>query len=216
MSQRHSEGCDPDPPYHKETLVRLTFAIAIAASPALAEPFQIDGRLSHCGYTDASVYCEFHAGGLRYVASSSDGTPYDDLEGMFDLGTNTPMRVSGQILYSASLTRDVTLSAWEPGPPDGSEPLRASLEGYWRDADSPGGALLIHGGTWEVWQNNTPGAQAIFDLTGDCGDGRAPALAVTEYDTKRSETTCWVLHSVTDSSLHLWHPDTGQDLRFTK
>lgn len=196
--------------------MRLALILALAAPPALAEPFQIDARLSHCGYTDASIYCEFHAEGLRYVASSYDGTLYDALEALFDLGTNVPMRVSGEILQSYSLTREVTLSAWQPAEADGSEALRARLEGYWQDATHPGGAILISGGTWEVWQNSAPGAQAIFDLTGSCGDGTAPAVTVAEYDTQGFQSTCFVLRDVSETSLHLWHPETGEDLRFTK
>ena len=62
----------------------LTAFLAIQA-PLFAETFQVDGRLSHCGYTDASIYCVIHAGGLRFVASSADGNDAAGLEQLFEL-----------------------------------------------------------------------------------------------------------------------------------
>lgn len=199
----------------------LAFAFCAAATfplAAWAEPFSIDGLLSHCDYTDTTIQCEIHADGARYVASSADGTSIETLETLFELGTNTPLRGKGEVLRAYSITRDVILDNWGPGKGDGAEKFRAALQGYWTDASDGTQGLLIHGSILEDMNAGIPTSQAIWQVAVSCADagGEGPALRVTQYDTQSAQTGCWVIRDLSGTDMLLYLPEADVERRMVR
>lgn len=198
--------------------MRLVLAVALAllGAPALSEPFEITARLLHC-----HSHCVFLSNGTRYLAPV--GTPM--MKGLIASVVEETMKgvrpthlthLSGEIQKSTELTFWITVTDLERLAPDGTEPLRAQLEGFWNGRSRSTPMLLITGGSLLIWRRGTEYTEAVFDLTDRCTNGEAPAIEVVEFSELDPVTTCWVIRKISERTLHLWHPGTNKDLRFLK
>ncbi|MBV0910939.1 DUF1036 domain-containing protein [Anianabacter salinae] len=183
-------------------------AIPRVSGPApgtFGEPYSVSGLLSHCQVNDASMECEIHADGFRYLASSAGQTPLPLLEDMDSLGVNAPVTIEGDLIGYDDITAIVTIRDWSRRPADPYARLRAGLQGQWQSIDDDAFSTLIHGATLEDRYAGVPGATAIFDVGDTCEDalGAGPVLRVTYLDMTDQEPLCWVVIEVTQDYMEM-------------
>ncbi|MCC1482230.1 DUF1036 domain-containing protein [Roseibaca sp. Y0-43] len=179
------------------------------------EPYTVAGLLSHCEVTDASVQCELHNDGWRYVASSAFYTDQALLERMMDLAPNTPMTWVGDLAGYGGANVDVTI---REARVEGSDPyarLRAELQGFWTSTSDPNYQLLIAGGVFEEWYQNIPSDTRLMELANTCegamGDG--PYLLAQSY-ARDGDIRCFEVFELSQDSLSLFPLGVMQPLDF--
>lgn len=181
------------------------------------EPYSISGLLSHCEVTDASVQCELHKDGWRYVASSAFHTDPALLEQMLDLPPNTPMSWRGDLAFYEGANVEVTIRAAQVEGNDPFAALRARLQGFWTSASDPNYQLLIAGGVFEESYENIPTDTRLMELATTCdgarGDG--PYLLAHSY-ARDGDVRCFEVFELSDDTLSLFPLGVMRPLDFIR
>lgn len=179
------------------------------------EPYTVSGLLSHCEVTDASVQCELHYDGWRYVASSAFYTDQGMLEGLMDLPPNTPMTWTGDLAGYGGANVDVTIREARVAGVDPYTQVRADLQGFWTSTRDPNYQLLISGGVFEEYYQNIPSDTRLMDLANTCegamGDG--PYLLAQSY-ARDGDIRCFEVFELSQDSLSLFPLGVMQPLDF--
>jgi uncharacterized membrane protein len=181
------------------------------------EPYSISGLLSHCEVTDASVQCELHKDGWRYVASSAFHTDQGLLEDLMDLPPNTPMSWRGDLAFYEGANVEVTLREARAEGDDPFAALRARLQGFWTSASDPNYQLLIAGGVFEESYEHIPTDTRLMDLATTCdgarGDG--PYLLAQSY-ARDGDIRCFEVFELSRNSLSLFPLGVMRPLDFVR
>jgi uncharacterized membrane protein len=179
------------------------------------EPYTVSGLLSHCEVTDASVQCELHNDGWRYVATSAFHTDDALLERLLMLPPNTPMTWVGDLAGYGGANVDVTI---REARVEGSDPyaqMRADLQGFWTSTSDPNYQLLIAGGVFEEFYQNIPSDTRLMELANTCegarGDG--PYLLAHSYG-RDGDIRCFEVFELSQGSLSLFPLGVMQPLDF--
>ncbi|WP_372884645.1 DUF1036 domain-containing protein [Shimia sp.] len=180
------------------------------------EPYSIAGILSHCDVFDATMQCEIHNDGWRYVANSADPTPQWMLEELLMQPPNTPISIEGDMMNYQGLTANVTLRGYDIGGADPFARERDGVQGLWRSLDDASYQVLIHGGIMEELYDEVPTDMSLMTWARTCdgahGDG--PALILKSFNDPEFER-CMILHDAT-SRLVLFPVGAMRDLMFTR
>ncbi|MBN2761255.1 MAG: hypothetical protein JXQ79_12205, partial [Rhodobacteraceae bacterium] len=168
-----------------------------------------------CEVTDASVQCELHYDGWRYVASSAFHTDQGMLEGLMDLPPNTPMTWTGDLAGYGGANVDVTIREARVEGVDPYAQVRADLQGFWTSTSDPNYQLLISGGVFEEFYQNIPSDTRLMDLANSCegarGDG--PYLLAQSY-ARDGDIRCFEVFELSQGSLSLFPLGVMQPLDF--
>ncbi|MFN3147620.1 MAG: DUF1036 domain-containing protein [Paracoccaceae bacterium] len=140
----------------------------VPAPGTYGEPYTIAGIFSHCDVFDASMQCEIHADGWRYVANSADPTPGWFLEDMMHLPVNTPIVIEGDMIGYQGITADVTIRDYSLEGYDPFAGLRNQLQGFWRSYEDPSYEVVIYGGVFEEMSGGIPTDTSIMTLADTC------------------------------------------------
>lgn len=181
------------------------------------EPYSISGLLSHCEVTDASVQCELHNDGWRYVASSAFHTDQGVLERMLDLPPNTPMSWTGDLAFYEGANVEVTIRTAEVAGNDPFAALRARLQGFWTSVSDPNYQLLIAGGVFEEVYENIPTDTRLMDLATTCdgAQGDGPYLLAHSY-ARDGDIRCFEVWEASATTLSLFPLGVMRPLEFRR
>lgn len=181
------------------------------------EPYSISGLLSHCEVTDASVQCELHNDGWRYVASSAFHTDSALLERLLDLPQNTPMAWTGDLAFYEGANVEVTI---REARVEGSDPfaaLRARLQGFWTSASDPNYQLLIAGGVFEEFYENIPTDTRLMELATTCEGSRGGGPYVLAHSYGRDgDIRCFEVWDASATTLSLFPLGVMRPLDFVR
>lgn len=180
------------------------------------EPYSIAGILSHCDVFDATMQCEIHNEGWRYVANSVDPTHQWMLEELLMLPVNTPVEIAGDMMSYEGLTANVTLREYSVTGQDAFARERAGVQGLWRSVDDPAYEVLIYGGTMEESHGGVPNEMSLMTWADTCdgADGDGPALLLKSFNDPAFER-CMILQE-TAPRLVLFPVGSMRDLVFSR
>lgn len=180
------------------------------------EPITVNGLLSHCEVTDASVYCELHADGWRYVATADGVTPHEWLEYFLELPANTPMTWRGEMRDVGATSVDVALADYELEGHDPFAGIRFDMQGAWVSDDDSSYLLIVQGGVFEELYDGIPTDTSFMTLASGCpgqgGDGGTYAIV---RSIQGGEPRCFLVDHVGGHELSLWSVDAMNMLNFT-
>lgn len=180
------------------------------------EPYTISGILSHCDVFDASMACEVHADGFRYIASSLDPTPIEFLERFLQMEPNVPVTISGDMISYDGNVAAVTIREFELTGDDPYKEQRAALQGRWQSLDDPNYEVVIRGGIFEELYEQIPTSTSTMFFVESCPDALEPALGIDlkshEYP---DEQRCMIINEITDT-LSLFPIGVMNDLNFRR
>ena len=181
------------------------------------EPYSIGGLLSHCEVTDASLRCELHNDGWRYVASSAFHTDQGLLERLMDLPVNTPMSWRGDLAFYEGANVEVTLREARAEGNDPFADLRARLQGGWTSASDPNYQLLIAGGVFEEVYENIPTDTRLMELANTCAgaQGDGPYL-LAHSDARDGDIRCFEVWEASATTLSLFPLGVMRPLDFRR
>lgn len=183
---------------------------ALPAPGTHGEPYTVSGILSHCDVLDASIRCEIHSEGWRYVATSAGEapTPLAILERLNDTALNTPVRISGDLVSYEGHSADVTIREVGPGEPDRFAEVRDALQGLWRSEH--GNEVLIDGGLWQELLLGMPVFRFPMHITDECMRmaSRGPVINLRSAETGEWES-CIVIIDLTATRLHVSFAEAG-------
>lgn len=207
----------PAAPKQEAPMPKADAPIGDTAEPGThGEPYSISGMFSHCEVFDASMQCEIHANGFRYLASSLDPTPLDMLERLDRLATASAIGISGDMISYEGNRARVTIRDFDQG---GQVPHLATLQaiqGRWWSVDDAKYEVLIHGGMFEEYYNGMPSETALIALADGCqgfpGDG--PAIQLHPL-ADAEEDRCFFVGQ-TGPRLELFPAGGMNDLRFER
>jgi len=197
--------------------VPLHSADEMPAPGTHGEPYRIAGILSHCDVFDASMACEIHADGWRYVANSNDPTPQWLLEELLNLPVNTPIAVSGDLMFYQGLSAEVTIRDYDLTGDDPHAALRAGLQGLWQSTEDPNFQVLIHGGIFEDLYAGQPGDAFMLQLADTC-DGAyedGPAMILHPLYGEDDEPQCYIVYDA-GARLRVFPIGTMGELTFAR
>ncbi|MBU2942504.1 DUF1036 domain-containing protein [Shimia thalassica] len=180
------------------------------------EPYSVQGILSHCEVFDASMACEIHADGYRYVAYSTAPTPQSLLEDLMAAGENRPIGVSGDMISYEGNVAEITIRDYTFAGEDPYSAHRAAMQGLWRSLDDPNYEVLIFGGIFEELYQQLPTDTSTMFFTQNCegSPGTGPAILLKSYD-RADEDRCMFVLGV-GNTLELAPAGVMNDLRFYK
>lgn len=180
------------------------------------EPYSVQGILSHCEVFDASMACEVHAEGWRYVANSAGPTRQALLEDLLALPENTPISISGDLIYYEDISADVTIRSYQLGGTDRFASYRRAMQGLWWSLDDPKYELSIHGGIFEEMYLGVPTDTSMMQFGNGCPDfpGPDPVVVVKSFNPE-DEDRCMFIES-TGKVLELAPVAVMNTLRFER
>lgn len=187
---------------------------AVAEPGTYGEPYSISGVLSHCDVFDATMQCEIHSDGWRYVANSAEPTPLPLLEQLLALPPNTPIGISGDMMSWEGLTAEVTIREYETGGHDAFARQRAAVQGFWRSADDASYEVLIYGGIMEEMYDGVPNDTSLIKWADTCegAHGAGPAMILKSFNDPEFERCMTLVEA--SNRLVLFPVGTMGDLRF--
>lgn len=151
-----------------------------ASQPApgtYGEPYSISGLFSHCEVFDVTMACEIHANGFRYVANSADPTAQSLLERLMALPVNTPLSISGDMMFYEGNVAQVTIREYDIAGIDPYGPQRYRMQGYFTSIDDSAYQLIIYGNTFAEMYDGNPSDTSMMEFANGCpgfpGDGPA-------------------------------------------
>lgn len=181
------------------------------------EPFSISGILSHCDVYDVTMACEFHADGFRYVANSADPTPAIVLDDLLNYPENTPMTISGDMIFYEGNMAEITIREYEATGVDLWANYRAAMQGFWRSLDDPDYEVLVYGSIFEEMSQHIPTDTSMmeFSMSGCPGfPGEGPTLLLSSFNDPE-EPRCLYIDDISNN-LVLFPAGVMNDLRFYK
>lgn len=183
---------------------------------ASGEPYTISGILSHCDVFDASMACEVHADGYRYIASSLDPTPANLLEDLLQSEPNSPITISGDMISYEEDIAKVTIREFAFTGSDPYKEQRAALQGRWQSLDDPNYEVVIRGGVFEELYEQVPTSTSTMFFVETCPDAPEPALGIElkSYEFPE-EKRCMIINEISNT-LSLFPVGVMNDLNFRR
>lgn len=174
------------------------------------EPYSIRGILSHCEVFDASMACEVHAEGWRYVANSAGPTPLPLLERLHDMPINTPVTISGDMIGHDGHTAEITIREVTPGGRDSFAHIRDDLQGLWQGEG--GGQVLIDGGLWQELLLGMPAFSFPMFIDTECATmpSASPTINLRAAETGEWES-CFIILELDATRLRIAYAGTGDE-----
>lgn len=176
----------------------------------------VNGILSHCDVTDANVFCELHAGGTRYIASTDGITPYEWLEYFHELPVNTPATWIGTLRDHGTTSADIALSDYRLEGHDPFANVRFEMQGAWVSDDDSAYQLIVYGGMFEELYDGNPTDSSFMTFGNSCPGGVADGSTyVTLRSVQGDEPRCFLVEWVGGHEMSLWSVEAMNMLNFT-
>jgi uncharacterized membrane protein len=182
------------------------------------EPFTQSALMQSCELGEEMV-CMLYAEGFRYAASAANAPAPEILDMLAQLGPNTPVKITGDILNYGDITAEVILSRIAPGPLDPYADLRAGVQGPWVSIEDASYTLRITGSEMEEAYQGEVNSAAMIVLADGCPDSPQTgevAIAIYEFGDDPENARCWGIESVTDDFFSVFNLPRGNILEFRR
>ncbi len=183
------------------------------------EPFTQFALMQSCTGAGAERVCMLHADGWRYAAFAGDAPAPEILDALALLAPNTPVMISGDILFYGDITAEVILSRIAPGQMDPYAFEREMLQGAWVSDDDALYRLDIFGTEMVETYDGEETSVALFVTSDQCPDGSPTdgmSLGVYILGGDPESARCWALESMTDDTLSVFNLPRGNILSFRR
>lgn len=183
------------------------------------EPFTVSALMQSCDGTGEEFVCFLYAEGFRYAAFAAAAPDPSILDVLAQLGPNTPVQLTGDILNYGDITAEVILSQIAPGPVDSKADIRAAIQGPWVSTDDATYTTVIVGSEIIEASDGAETRVSMIVLDSFCPDGSETdgnAIGIYEMGGDPADARCWAIDEVTADSLILFNLPRGNLLSFRR
>jgi uncharacterized membrane protein len=188
------------------------------AQGTLGEPFSVTALLQGCGQTEEFSGCTFYAEGWRWMAAEGAGSNPDALAAMAALPVNTPLFVTGDLIFYGDITVEAAVSNVELDSPDPYADLRATLQGAWVSMDDPASSFILNGSELTDLYQGEEMARMMITLSDACPDGEpiGPVIVQRIFGEEPDSAICLAIVEATAGQLTLSYVGRGNTLVYTR